>query len=213
MFPIHKNGSSRCFFGTFTPETDFPTPTGKKGVQSYSRLKGLLMHIFKKTYALKDNDGKRWFINKNSTLAWIKRHETHIVDNNIRLNIAEKLKNPTQANVQEVIKTICEAAHRIPEPPSAAKIQQSHAFIEKMWADYLSHTNLGAPASLEQFAGEMQQDNGVMTNIEPDFRLANLPLKLRNDPFALFMPVQVKPTDPLELKVLTDALQAAFTTG
>jgi hypothetical protein len=171
------------------------------------------MQIFRKTYSLKDNDGKRWLINKNSALAWIKRHETHIVDNNIRLNITEKLKNPTKANVQVAIKTICEATHRIPEPPSAAKIQESHAFLEKMWADYQRNIEQGTPASLEQFAIEKQMDTGTMSTIQPDHRLANLPLKLQNDPFVLFMPEQVVPTKPEELKILTDRLQAAFTSG
>jgi hypothetical protein len=115
--------------------------------------------------------------------------------------------------VQVAIKTICEATHRIPEPPSAAKIQESHAFLEKMWADYLRNTDLGAPASLEQFGAEKKHDTGIMSSTEPDHRLANLPLKLRNDPFTLFMPVQVVPTNSLELKVLIETLQAAFNTG
>jgi len=214
MFKITRDhSSSRCFFGNFTTETELPTPKEKKGVQSYSKLKGLIAWIFRKAYCLKDFNGERVPVNKNSTISWIKRHETQILDSQIRVSIEEKLKNPTKTNVQLAIKIICEAAHKIPEPPSAEKILESNAFIEKMWQEYKEKTDLGAPASLEQFRIEKSLDTGNFSTVQPDYKLANLPLKLQNDPYTLFLPDVIHPANAEEVKKLTDTLQAAFTIG
>jgi len=214
MFNITRDqSSSRCFFGHFTAETELPTLKGKKGVQAYSKLKGLIALIFRKAYCLKDTNGKWYLANKNSTNLWIKRHETQILDSKIRDSIKEKLENPTKINVQLAIKIICEAEHKIPEPLSPEKIQESQAIIDQLWCDYKKMTDFGEPAPLSQFSAEKSMDTGYTTTIQPDNRLANLPLKLQNNPFTLFLPKEIHPAKDDEVKTLTDTLQAAFVTG